>query len=346
MEFKQTPYLMLNVQTAIDNYKFIKDNINIKIFYAVKSNPDEHIVNAMNQLNSNFDVASAGEIRYLMNCGISPNRLIYANTVKTAEGLQLAKQYGIKHFTFDSMEEINKIAKYVPDAKLLLRIRVESNAKVNLNKKFGCQIADVDNLIHSANENGLNVVGIAFHVGSNCQDINVYKKALSTAICICKLHDLHILDIGGGFCHYETIKDTLHTIQQYTNEITSDYKLELWCEPGRFICENTMVLHTSVIGKTIRDGQIWYWLDEGIYGSLSNVICDHFIPEFVTNKTDNIAKSTFVGPSCDSIDIIREGVMMPELSIGDELLVYNMGAYKTVTATTFNGFRIAPVYQH
>ena len=60
-------------------------------------------------LGSNFDVASAGEIRLLSKMGVSGEKMIYANPVKTIEGLIEASKVGIKRFTFDSENEIDKI---------------------------------------------------------------------------------------------------------------------------------------------------------------------------------------------------------------------------------------------
>jgi ornithine decarboxylase len=42
------------------------------------------------------------------------------------------------------------------------------------------------------------------------------------------------------------------------------------------------------------------------------------------------------GPTCDSIDVVREDLPLPELQIGDLVVGRLMGAYTAATATDFN----------
>jgi ornithine decarboxylase len=51
-------------------------------------------------------------------------------------------------------------------------------------------------------------------------------------------------------------------------------------------------------------------------------------------------KSTFYGPTCDSMDILVEDYYFPELFLGDCVFLENYGAYTSVSATEFNGYRV------
>ena len=42
------------------------------------------------------------------------------------------------------------------------------------------------------------------------------------------------------------------------------------------------------------------------------------------------------GPTCDSIDVVREDLLLPELELGDLLVGRMMGAYTCASATDFN----------
>jgi hypothetical protein len=46
--------------------------------------------------------------------------------------------------------------------------------------------------------------------------------------------------------------------------------------------------------------------------------------------------SVLAGPTCDSIDVIAEGIRLPELEIGDLLVGSLMGAYTMGSASEFN----------
>ena len=102
-----------------------------------------------------------------------------ANTVKDARGLAAARAYGVKRMTFDDESEIAKIAAYVPDAEVLVRIAVHNKrALVDLNTKFGAHPEDAIPLLQKAKAAGLNPVGICFHVGSQSLSTAAYEEAL------------------------------------------------------------------------------------------------------------------------------------------------------------------------
>ena len=110
---------MISLEHIEENYNLLCKHIpRLKVFYAIKANSAKCILEKLIKLGSNFDVASAGEIRLLSKMGVSGEKMIYANPVKTIEGLIEASKVGIKRFTFDSENEIDKIKKYVPDAEV------------------------------------------------------------------------------------------------------------------------------------------------------------------------------------------------------------------------------------
>lgn len=53
---------------------------------------------------------------------------------------------------------------------------------------------------------------------------------------------------------------------------------------------------------------------------------------------DNTEKASVWGPTCDSIDCVRQVVKLPKgLEVGDWLAWGEMGAYTLCAASTFNG---------
>ena len=98
-----TPLLLLDEDQIEHNYRFLKEHMpKVKVFYAVKANPDERIIKTLSSLGSCFDVASAGEIAELVELGISGERMIYANPIKNKQGFQVCNEVGVRKFTFDS----------------------------------------------------------------------------------------------------------------------------------------------------------------------------------------------------------------------------------------------------
>ncbi len=344
-----TPLLVMSVEQVKNNYRYLKEHIpRVSIHYAVKANPDERLLRTLKDLGSCFDVASDGEILQLNEMGIDARQMVYANPIKPIHGIEIARQAGISNYMVDSEPEIEKMARVAPGAGILVRVRMQNpEALIDLNKKFGAEPTDVIRLLGKARDCGLDVVGLAFHVGSQTSQPQAYLNALQTCR---KLFDeaavmginLRVLDIGGGFpirapgSAKIDIQKMLLAISAGLDQYFPD--VEIWAEPGRFICGTSVKLITRVIGRQHRDNQDWYFLDEGIYGTFSGVIFDHWDFELLTFKEGPLLSATFAGPSCDSFDVIFREKETVRLDVDDLILVPDIGSYSSASATTFNGF--------
>ena len=349
-----TPLLVLSLEQIEKNYNFIREQLpQVKIHYAMKANPDLRILETLAEMGSCFDVASDGEIRTLAELGISGDRLIYANPIKTGTGLKACNDSGVYRMTFDSEAEIKKIASTCPGATVLLRLRIDNaKAHVDLNKKFGAPADKALGLLKAAKDAGLDAAGIAFHVGSQTVLADPYLEALDL---VRRIYEeaakegmkFRVLDIGGGWPIPEprvrfNLAEMMAQVKARLDEDFAD--IEIWAEPGRYMCGTAVNLITSVIGVNERNGQTWYFLDDGIYGSFSGVIFDQWDFKLISFKNSGEKhQATFAGPSCDSLDIMFRGKMTEPLEIGDLLLVPLCGAYTSASATTFNGFHKAQI---
>jgi ornithine decarboxylase len=115
-------------------------------------------------------------------------------------------------------------------------------------------------------------------------------------------------------------------------------------EPGRFISAPAAIAVSSVMGKAKRDGRWWYYLDDGLYGSYSGQLFDHAkYPIASLRQEGELHPSVLAGPTCDSIDVIDDAILLPELHVGDLVVGRMMGAYTWASATDFNFFKRAKV---
>jgi ornithine decarboxylase len=110
-------------------------------------------------------------------------------------------------------------------------------------------------------------------------------------------------------------------------------------EPGRCISGDSMTLVVRVIGRSIRNGIPWYFIDDGLYGAFSGKLFDHCDYELIPQRIGPVHECVVAGPTCDSIDIVSRDQPLPDLEVGDLLLVPSMGAYTKASATSFNGFQ-------
>lgn len=332
----------------------------IKPYYAIKCNPNPVILEALAALDINFDCASENEIKTIIEITQDPTRIIFANPCKMSSQIRYARANDVDLMTFDCEEELYKIKLYHPYAKLILRLAVDDSKSVcKFNKKFGCKLAQVQELLVIAKTLKLKIHGFSFHVGSNCSSADVFYEAIGEckkAIQIANGLEIYpkLLDFGGGFPGTDGKTVGFEQIAEKINEAITDFfptaeedGMEFIAEPGRYFAQRTHTLVMNVIGKKIvnaekeEDKTIVYYLNDGVYGSFNCIFFDHEHPTILPfNERDGKQyKSLLWGPTCDSIDMISENVMLPELAIGEWVYVENFGAYTAAASSSFNGFR-------
>lgn len=119
------------------------------------------VVRLLASLGLGFDCASKSEIQQVLNYGVDPSRIIYANPCKQASFIRYASQQQVAKMTFDNAEELHKIKKLYPKAELVLRILTDdSKSLCQLGLKFGAPMHTVESLLKTAKELGLNVIGV------------------------------------------------------------------------------------------------------------------------------------------------------------------------------------------
>ncbi len=345
-----TPFLVLSPTRIQQTIRTLRTCLpGVGLYYAMKSNPDPELLGLLNGLVDGIDVASYGEVAVAAAAGFAPDRLFHSNPIKKHTDITKCVQHGVEWFTFDNVDEIDKLRTYAPDADVLLRVAIKNDScVVNLGAKFGVKAEDAVPLLLQARAAGVNVRGIAFHVGSQSVDPAVYTKALTLVRGLFDAAEaagvrLDTLDIGGGFpVVYRTAVPKLEDFCRVVSRSLSDTfpaGVRIMAEPGRCISGDSMTLVVRVIGRSIRDGVPWYFIDDGLYGAFSGRLFDHCDYELIPSKTGPVRQCVVAGPTCDSIDIVTEDQLLPDLEIGDLLIVPGMGAYTRASATCFNGFQ-------
>lgn len=353
----RTPFMLIRRNILEKQYeRFCKALPNVTPYYAIKANPQSGIIRTLESLGSSFDVASAAEMKQVLSLGVSPTRIIFANTIKSVEDIKYAKRRRVGLMTFDSEPELYKIAEHYPRARVLLRIKVANEGSVvELSLKFGSDSDQGFYLLRKAKALGLVPMGISFHVGSQSTNVENYLQALEITG---KIFDeceeggliLKMVDIGGGF-----------PIQHFDNEIGVNFErmaaqikkqlqalfsknVKFIAEPGRFFAGPAGVLATQVIGRSFRNNKNFYYLNDGVYQDFSGMIFDHCKYEFKTLRRGRKFLSTLAGPTCDSFDTLGTNVDIPELYVDDVIYVKNIGAYSCASAVSnFNGFPPAKI---
>jgi ornithine decarboxylase len=162
-----------------------------------------------------------------------------------------------------------------------------------------------------------------------------------------KLGRFDTLDIGGGFPidYGQPVQDIGRFCAPLRAALAKVPKrVRIIAEPGRFIIGPAAIGVASVMGRARREGHWWYYLDDGLYGSYSGQLYDHArYPVEPLRDGGERLPSVLAGPTCDSIDVIAENLMLPELKAGDLIVGRAMGAYTWASASEFNFFPKATV---
>lgn len=349
------PLLILDCNTVRIQYQSLKHALpGVDFYYAVKSLSHSAVLETLAAQGAGFDIASSGEIEKIRAVKISPRRTIHTHPIKRDQDIRDALRYGCTTFVIDNADELLKFVPYKERVGLLLRVSFRSNsAVVDLSKKFGSSIEHAHELLKASAKLGIHIKGISFHTGSQCTDPEKMVEAVQACNVLIRTHrdlgaaPLSILDIGGGFpVSYDGTELDINSFCLPINRVLSQLPsyVSVIAEPGRFISGPSMTCVSSVMGRAMRQGMRWYYLDDGVYGSFSGQIYDHArYPLEIFSDRNKKFPSVLAGPTCDSIDVIAEDIYLPELNIGDIVAGHMMGAYTAASATEFNSFEKAKI---
>jgi ornithine decarboxylase len=349
----KTPLLLMDKEKVREKISMIGTNIrNSRVFYAVKANSDAKILKLINRLGLGFEIASEGELKILSLMRVDPGRIISSNPVKSHKFLKMTGSYGVKYFSYDSPEEVDKLARFAPRSNVYVRLSVPNEgSEWPLSKKFGVELNEAISLLCYAKERGLNPAGITFHVGSQCTNIYNWNIALDKTKILWDLAEkrnikLDTLNIGGGYpINYTKSVLKIDFIEKNINRLIYERfpgDIKIFIEPGRAVVGDAGTFVASVIGKARRGDQNFLYLDVGVFNGLMESVGGIRYSYLVesSRKTKRRIKWTVAGPSCDSFDIIDRDLVLPEPDVGDLVLILSSGAYTTSYASEFNGFTI------
>ena len=325
----------------------------VDLYYALKPLPHSSLVTTLHAEGAFFDLATNGEIELVRRLKVPAERCIHTHPIKRDSDIRTALSYGVTRFVVDNPDELRKFVKFRSRCAVLVRVCFRSpDAVVDLSRKFGCDPETVVDLFKLAAELRIRVDGLSFHVGSQAADAGMVVRAVD--VCRDLLaqaralgHPGEILDIGGGF-PVDYLGKVL-PIDEYCAPIRAALKtlpadVRVIAEPGRYLAAPVAISVASVMGRAEREGRWWYYLDDGLYGSYSGQMYDHMVyPVSALRNEGPLYPSVLAGPTCDSIDVIRESIELPHLEMGDLVVGRVMGAYTCASASDFNFFPRATI---
>ena len=348
----ERPVAMVRPGAVAVAARWFQDNLKADVLYAVKANPSPWVIEALHAAGvTGFDVASIPEIE-LVAAHAPGARMAFMHPVKSRAAITRAfREFGVRTFALDSHEELQKILDATggaDDLNLIVRMAVSAEgAQYTLSGKFGVPADQAPSLLLAARAATTGLMGVSFHVGSQCMRPTAYQAAMaqcSRAIARAGVF-VDVVDVGGGFPSVypgmtpPDMSEYAAAIARGFDDMMVHETTELWCEPGRALVAESASLLVKV---ELKKGDALY-LNDGSYGSLFDAT--HFKWPFPVKlvrdgeASGEVKPFRFYGPTCDSIDHMPGPYFLPaDVDEGDYIEIGMTGAYGVAMATRFNGY--------
>lgn len=247
-------------------------------------------------------------------------------------------------------------------APITVRVNPDVDAKTHAKiatgrseNKFGIPIAKAREVYaEAARLEGLEVVGIDVHIGSQLTDLAPYEAAFTKVAELTETlradgHDIRRLDLGGGLgIPYERSNEAPPLPMEYGEVIrctVGHLGCEIEIEPGRLIAGNAGLLVTSVIYRKEGEGRDFLIVDAAMNDLIRPAMYEahHDIipvtePEVGVEPTPH----DIVGPVCETGDTFAKERNMPPMKSGDLMVFRSAGAYGAVMASEYNSRPLIP----
>jgi diaminopimelate decarboxylase len=327
------------------------------IQYAMKANSNDAVLRVFRREGLGVDVVSGGEMKLALGAGFRPSDLVFSGVGKTAEEIEAALRRGIRSVNVESAAELRRILDVSARLKRVARVSLRLNPNVNPRthrhittgrdfNKFGISRAEFGPAMEllRRHRDRLQLVGLAFHLGSQIQSLTPYGTALgkikNTALeLIADGFPLEHLSLGGGLaiCYHGERALNLKTFGGFVRSAFKNLPVKPMCEPGRALVGEAGFLLTEV--QYIKDtGKTKFAVvDTGMHHLMRPALYDAYheiLP--LQPRAGHFYNYEIVGPICESTDVLGRARRLPELRSGDLLAILQAGAYGFVMANHYN----------
>ena len=364
-----TPFYVYSTATLERHFRLFDDalsGMDHLVCYAMKAASNQSIIKTLAALGAGMDVVSGGEYLRAIKAGVPPDRIVFSGVGKTRAEMEMIVQGGVRQVNVESEPEmvlLDKVAR-AHGKKIPITIRVnpdvdaKTHAKIATGKsenKFGIPITKArDVYAIAAKLEGLEIVGIDVHIGSQLTDLEPFglayrKVAELTETLRADGHDIRRLDLGGGLgIPYVRGNEAPPLPADYGALIKREVGhlgCEVEIEPGRLIVGNAGLLVSSVIYVKEGEGRNFLILDAAMNDLIRPAMYDahhDIVPVQEPKAGADYADFDVVGPVCETGDTFARNRALQRLEDGDLVAFRSAGAYGAVMASEYNSRPLIP----
>lgn len=333
------------------------------ICYAVKANPNTAVVASLAKQGLGADVVSGGEYRRARSAGVAADKIVFSGVGKTETEMRLALEGGIFQFNLESVAEAEMLSgiaaatgvtapagfRINPDVRAGSHAKITTGAAEN---KFGVALGEAaEAYAYASSLPGLDVQGIAVHIGSQLTSLDPLERAFShVGDLIGALrgsgHNIRVADLGGGLgIPYDPVDEPPPTPAEYgamVRRVTKGWNVRLVFEPGRLIVGNAGVLLSRVIRIKPGATHPFVIIDAAMNDLIRPALYDAWHTIEAVHPTGQRWIANVVGPVCETGDTFAMGRELDRVDTGDLVIFRTAGAYAAAMASTYNSRPLTP----
>jgi diaminopimelate decarboxylase len=340
----------------------------LTVRYAMKSNPSRGVLELFRDLGLHIDASSDHEVERALRAGF-PATSIQLTSQMPSPRLTEHLARGVL-FNACSLHQLEAFGRAAPGQSVSVRMNPGlgsgSTNRTNTGgpaSSFGIWHEHLGDVKAIAERFDIRITRLHSHIGSGT-DPEVYKRVTRMTLDLAaKLPDVGVVNLGGGFkvgrMPGEPSADLADVGEHVAQELTAfrdrdGRSLGLEIEPGTYLVANAgLVVATCVdVVDTGRDGYLFAKLDTGMPEVTRPSLYGAQHPIHVLAQGRDEADVVFVGPCCESGDILTPAPGDPEAlaprrvprpQIGDLVIVGGAGAYCAAMSTiNYNSYPQAP----
>ena len=356
-EDRSTPFYCYSKKAITENYNNFSNsfkNIDVKICFSLKSNSNLSILKILSNLGAGADVVSEGELKKALKANIEANNIVFSGVGKTEEEISFAITNHCLQINVESLSELNRVNTIAGNIgnkqKVALRINPDvdpnTHGKITTGKsenKFGISVKDAFDIFKNSDEyKNIILDGIAFHIGSNINEIKPFEDSFQTTSDLLQnLSDINVpietIDVGGGV----GIENVNFSYADYSNLISKYFdtsKKQIIIEPGRSISANTGILVSKILYIKKTEDRKFIIIDAGMNDWMRAALYDaqHEIVPIEKKQSKDSVETVIVGPICETTDQFITSKEYFEVQEGEHLAILNTGAYGSSMSSNYN----------
>lgn len=363
-----TPFFCYSTATLERHYHVYADafeGLDATVCFAVKANSNQAVLKTLANQGAGADVVSVGEMRRALRAGMPPSKVIFSGVGKAEAEIREALEADIAQINVESIPELQEVNRVAIDmgkkARIALRVNPHVDAKTHekiatgkAENKFGIDwTRAIEVYRDAAAMDGIEVTGIAMHIGSQLTDLAPFREAFTRlADLVEQLRsegiEIRNLDLGGGLgIAYQGETPPLpDAYGQMVRETVGHLGCHITLEPGRLIAGNAGIMVSRVM--YIKDGEAkrFVILDAAMNDLIRPTLYSAYheiIPVDELVEGEEQAVVDVVGPVCETGDTFGKDRKLPDnLKAGDLVAVMSAGAYGAVMSSTYNTRALTP----